>query len=469
MKITFYGAAQDVTGSKHLIETNGTQILLDCGLHQGSRAESHAKNQILPFDAHSIDATILSHGHLDHCGMMPVLVSSGYAGKIYCTSATAEIAHFIMDDAANVQKQDYDFLMRHHEIGDPDPLPPLYGKAEVQAVTPHFAAVPYFRLEPHWTEISTEAKFKFYDAGHILGSAVTMLEVQEGGVTKRLAYTGDLGQSPVPILAKPEQIIEPTDVLLIESTYGDRVHRANSEALNMLANIIKSASDHGRTIVMPAFALGRVQEIIYMLHQIYDRPETPRIPIYVDSPLAERLIPIFEKHIEDYNAQVKNDFGSKREMPFEFPELTYLRTPEESKSLNDKKGPMIILGSSGMMEGGRILHHLVRRIEDHTAMVVITGYQADGTLGRKIQEGISPVRILGRMFQVHAEIITIDEFSAHADRNGLLAYVKSVPGLKHVCLVHGEKESAESFKNLLIQELPHLNVTVPAAGESITI
>ncbi len=469
MKITFYGAAQDVTGSKHLVETNGTKILLDCGLHQGSRAESHAKNQTLPFDARSIDATILSHGHLDHCGMMPVLVSSGYAGKIYCTSATAEIAHLIMEDAASVQKQDYDFLERHHEIGSPEPLPPLYGKADVQAVTPHFAQAPYFRLQPSWVDISAEARFKFYDAGHILGSAITLLEVQEDGVTKRLAYTGDLGQFPVPILSHPEAITEPTDILLIESTYGDRVHKPNAEALNMLAKIIKSAADHGRTVIMPAFALGRVQEIIYMLHQVYDRPETPRIPVYVDSPLAERLIPIFEKHVEDYNKEVKTDFSAKREMPFEFPELTYLRTPEDSKTLNDKSGPMIILGSSGMMEGGRILHHLVRRIEDHTAMIVITGYQAEGTLGRKIQSGISPVRVLGRMFQVNAEVLTIDEFSAHADRNGLLDYVKSVPGLKQVCLVHGEAQSALSFKALLNQELPHLIVTVPAPGDSVNL
>ncbi len=469
MNITFYGAAQDVTGSKHLVETNGVKILLDCGLHQGSRAEAQSKNQTLPFDARAIDATILSHGHLDHCGMMPVLVDSGYAGKIYCTSATAEIAHLIMDDAANVQKQDYDFLVRHHEIGDPEPLPPLYRKAQVQAVTPHFATVPYFHLQPRWVELAAETRFKFYDAGHILGSAITLLETQENGVTKRLAYTGDLGQSPVPILSHSETIVEPVDVLLIESTYGDRVHRANAEALDMLAKIIKSAADHGRTIIMPAFALGRVQEIIYMLHQVYDRPETQRIPVYVDSPLAERLIPIFEKHVEDYNSQVSKDFGEKRETPFAFPELTYLQTPEDSKTLNDMKGPMIILGSSGMMEGGRILHHLVRRIEDHTAMIVITGYQADGTLGRKIQSGISPVRVLGRMFQVNAEVITIDEFSAHADRNGLLAYVKSVPGLKHVCLVHGELESATSLKELLNTELPNIQVTIPQAGESVTI
>jgi metallo-beta-lactamase family protein len=355
------------------------------------------------------------------------------------------------------------------EVGDPEPLPPLYGKADVQAVTPHFAEVPYFRLQPKWIELSAEVRFKFYDAGHILGSAVTLLEVQEAGTTKRLAYTGDLGQFPVPILMHPEQIIEPVDVLLIESTYGDRVHRANAEALDMLAKIIHSAATHGRTIVMPAFALGRVQEIIYMLHQVYDRPETPRIPIYVDSPLAERLIPIFEKHVEDYNTDVKKDFGAKREMPFEFPELTYLRTPEDSKSLNDKTGPMIILGSSGMMEGGRILHHLVRRIEDHSAMIVITGYQADGTLGRKIQNRVSPVRVLGKMYQVNAEVITIDEFSAHADRAGLLAYVKSVPGLQRVCLVHGEPEAANSFKQLLNQELPQIEVIVPAPGQSITV
>jgi metallo-beta-lactamase family protein len=284
-----------------------------------------------------------------------------------------------------------------------------------------------------------------------------------------LAYTGDLGQSPVPILEKPETIVEPTENLIIECTYGDRDHRPNSAAMADLQKIIINAEGHDRVVVMPAFSLGRVQEIIYMLHKLYDDPKTPKIPIYVDSPLAERLIPIFERHVEDYSLQVEKDFGVKHEKPFEFAHLTYLRTPDESKKLNFMKGPMIIIGSSGMMEGGRILHHLEHRIEDHNTLLVITGYQAEGTLGRRIKDGQSPVRILGRTYQVNAEITVMDEFSAHADRSDLLAYIKTVPGLKRVFLVHTENQASESFKELLNKELPQLEVHAPNPGDSFEV
>jgi metallo-beta-lactamase family protein len=469
MKIFFYGAAQDVTGSKHLIETNNKKILLDCGMHQGSRSKSSSDNNALPFDSKSVNSVILSHGHLDHCGMLPVLVKEGYANSIYCTHATAEIAKLIMEDAANVQKQDYEYLERHHEIGDPDPQPPTYGKTDVANVIPHFQSTSYFRISRQWTEIDEAIRFKFYDAGHILGSAITLFETLENGETKRLAYTGDLGQSPVPILEKPETIVEPTENLIIECTYGDRDHRPNSAAMADLQKIIINAEGHDRVVVMPAFSLGRVQEIIYMLHKLYDDPKTPKIPIYVDSPLAERLIPIFERHVEDYSLQVEKDFGVKHEKPFEFAHLTYLRTPDESKKLNFMKGPMIIIGSSGMMEGGRILHHLEHRIEDHNTLLVITGYQAEGTLGRRIKDGQSPVRILGRTYQVNAEIAVLDEFSAHADRSDLLAYIKTVPGLKRVFLVHTENQASESFKELLNKELPQLEVHAPNPGDSFEV
>lgn len=469
MKITFYGAAQDVTGSKHLIEANGKKILLDCGMHQGPRSKTHQDNSSLPFDAKSVDSVILSHGHLDHCGMLPVLVKEGYNKNIYCTSATAEIAKLIMDDSASVQKQDYEYLERHHEIGDPEPFPPVYDKADVTNVLPHFQSVPYFRISRQWTELDKTNRFKFYDAGHILGSAITLFETSENEVTKRLAYTGDIGQSPVPILESPETIVEPVENLIIECTYGDRDHRPNSQALEALQKLIINIAAHDRVMLVPAFSLGRTQEIIYMLHKLYDDPKTPKIPIFVDSPLAERLIPIFERHVEDYSLQVEKDFGLKHEVPFEFEHLTYMRTPEDSKKLNFMKGPMIIVGSSGMMEGGRILHHLEHRIEDHNTLLVITGYQADGTLGRRIQEGQSSVRILGRMYQVNAEVITLDEFSAHADRSDLLAYIKTVPGLKKVFLVHGENVASESFKELLNKELPALEVHAPKPGDSFDL
>lgn len=471
MKVTFYGAAQDVTGSKHMIESNGAKILLDCGMHQGSRLQTHEMNAKLPFEAKTVDAAILSHGHLDHCGMMPMLVKDGYDKGIYCTHATAEVAHLIMQDSANVQKQDHDYLKRHTELHlqQPAPLPPLYNLQDVADVTPQFRPVPYFRISKSWTPLPGDARFKFYDAGHILGSAVTVIEANESGATTRVAYTGDLGQFPVPILVQPEQITEDIDSLIIECTYGDRDHKPNAAAMDAMKKIIVSAAVHNRTVLMPAFALGRVQEIIYMLHQIYDLPDMPKVPIFVDSPLAERLIPVFEKHTEDYNAQVQEDFGSKHEVPLQFEWLKYIQTPDESKELNGKPGPMIIIGSSGMMEGGRILHHLKNRIEDPNTIVCITGYQAAGTLGRKIQDGVTDIKILGEPRQVHAEVITLDEFSAHADRSGLLAYIKSVHGLKRVFLVHTEPPQAQSFMALLNQELPNLEVKIPAPGESYAL
>jgi len=472
MRITFYGAAQDVTGSKHLVETQGKKLLLDCGMHQGPRSSTYAANSTLPFKPDSLDWVILSHAHLDHCGLLPLLVKQGYSKDIYCTHATAEISKFIMDDAAEVQKQDHDYLKRHIDtIQPPHPLfPPLYNLEDVFQVLPHFSQQAYFKLSKTWIDLTPDLRFKFYDAGHILGSAITLIETKEEGLVKRLAYTGDMGQFPVPMLAHPEEIQEsPTENLIIECTYGDKNHKPNSEALEELKKIILSAAEKKRVILMPAFALGRVQEIIYMLHELYDQSDIPKIPIYVDSPLAEKLIPIFEKHIEDYSKEVWNDFGSKHELPLKFENLTYVVTSEDSKALNPKNGPMIIIGSSGMMEGGRILHHLKNRIEDPETMLVITGYQAAGTLGRKIQDGISPVRILGEMRAVNAEVIVMDEFSAHADRDGLFNYVKSVPGLKKVFLVHGESDKLDSFKKLLNEKLPNLQVETPLPGSSYEV
>jgi metallo-beta-lactamase family protein len=466
MKITFYGAAEEVTGSKHLIETDGFKILLDCGLHQGGhRAEDSA--QKLPFDAKSIDCVILSHAHADHCGMLPILVKNGFRGKIYCTTATADIARFIMLDSAVVQQMD--FLFAKERLNIPNPTPVMYTKEDAEAVTQYFEPTPYFRLTKQWTQISPNVRLKFYDAGHILGSAVTFLEIKEDGVTKGLAYTGDIGQPGAPILHDPESIEETTDVVISEATYGGTEHKPLSDVAQKLKDVIDFAIHNHSKIVVPAFALGRTQELIYILHDLIDRQIVKRLPIFVDSPLGLNITDVFNKHSEDYNDQTWKDFGQKHELPLAFSNLEYVESVEESKALNTKPGPFMIIASSGMMEGGRILHHLKNNIENPKNTILITGYQAEGTLGRKIYHGDTPVNILGSPMAVNARIITMNELSAHGDQEFLTKYIKSVHGLKNVFLVHTELPQAKSLEQSLQAGEPSFKVTIPTFAQSFEV
>jgi metallo-beta-lactamase family protein len=468
MKITFYGAAQNVTGSKHLVETGGLRILLDCGLHQGKRSEARALNSELPFDAKTVDAVILSHAHADHCGMLPVLVRQGFTGKIYATSATAEIAEYIILDSAKIQEQDTIYYNDHLGASGV-PIYPLYTTEDAEAVFPHFEPVPYFRISKQWTELNANVRFKLYDAGHILGSSVIVLETTEDGKTKRLAFSGDLGSHNMPILQDPEKITEPVDTLLLECTYGNRLHRPISDAGADLKRIIDDAVSRKRKIIVPTFSLGRTQELIYILHKLTDEGAIPRIPIYIDSPLATKITTVFSRHDEDFDEEAWKDFGKDGESPFDFKNLTYTQSSEESKTLNTLQGPCMIISASGMAEGGRILHHLKNNIEDSNTIILITGYQAKDTLGRKIQEGISPVNILGRPYRVNAEIINLDELSAHADQKGLAQYISDIAGLQTICLVHTEMPQAEEFTKLLKKSHPNTTIITPALRDSIEV
>ncbi len=467
MKITFYGAAQNVTGSKHLIETNGLRILLDCGLFQGSRALANKLNSGFDFDPKSIDAVILSHAHTDHCGLLPLLVKNGFTGKIYSTHATADIAEFILKDSAAIQEQDAEHINKHLQPGE-EPVVPHFSTADVDVAMAHFERTGYFRITKTWTDLGANVRFKLYDAGHILGSAVTLIESVEDGATKRIAYTGDLGQPKVPILHDPEFVEEHVDALISECTYGDRDHAPIEHGVATLAETINAAVASNSKIITPAFSLGRTQEILYVMHKLLDEKKIPPIPVYLDSPLAEDLTSVFTQHQEDFGASVGADF-TVAEKPLQFIDLHYVRSVDDSKKLQATPGAQVVLSASGMCEGGRVLHHLKTNIGDPNAYVLITGYQADGTLGRKIQDGVSPVKIFNEMYPVHAKIITLDEFSAHADQTGLHDYMVKIPGLAKVFLVHTELPAAQAFKAYMAEKSPSIDIAIPTQDQSFTL
>ncbi len=468
MKITFLGAARDVTGSKHIVEMGDFRLLLDCGMYQGRRQEAYVLNKALPFEAKSVTAAILSHAHADHCALLPLLAKDGYEGKVYATSATADIARLIMLDSARLQASDYEHLLSAG-VSESELHAPLYTTEDVEKICGHFVHAEYSRTIPGWHDLNSTARFKFYDAGHILGSALTVVESGEGESVKRLCFTGDLGNGGVPILHDPEQIPEEIDALITECTYGDKIHRPIEEVDSLLIEVMNDAVRNKKKIIVPAFALGRTQELIYILHRLHNEGKIPAIPIYIDSPLSNSITEVFNAHKEDFDSEAWTDFMNNHESPFAFENLKYVSTKEESKALNNAEGPLMIIASSGMAEGGRILHHLEHSVWDANAVIMLTGYQAEHTLGRKMQEGRDHVPIFGRMHELKARVITINEFSAHADQKGLFNFVASLKNLKKVFLVHAEPEPAFAFQKLLAEKLPQLEVVVPEPGQSFEV
>lgn len=467
MKFTSYGGAGGVTGSKHLIEVGDYRVLFDCGQFQGHRREARARNSALPFDPARINAVVLSHGHLDHCGMLPLLVRGGYQGKIYATPATRDVTEWILKDAAHIQAQDADYMNRHRVPGAAE-AQPLFTDQDVAATMARFTPVPYVRDSREWFTIAPNVHLKLYDAGHILGSAVTVLEGREQGEVVRVAYTGDLGRCSTPILPDPEYICDQVPLLLMESTYGDRRHSSMAEARLRLAAIIKRVYDRGGKIIVPSFALGRTQEFIYVLHQLTDVGRLPRIPIYVDSPLANNITDVMVRHPETYDAESWQEFGSRGELPLAFRNLSLVRTTDESKALNRAPGPFMVISASGMCEAGRILHHLASGLGDPRNVVMITGFQAQHTLGRRLVEGVRMVRIFGQPYEVKAEVEVLNEFSAHADADELLRYAEHVPGLTEVRLVHGEPTQSAALKASLMSAHPDWQVALQKYGVTET-
>lgn len=462
MNITFYGAAGEVTGSKHLIDTGTHKVLLDCGLEQGKDASKH--QDVLPFDARSIDAVCISHAHLDHIGLLPVLIKQGYRGKIYSTSATRDLSELILLDSAHLQEQDAYFAQKKKWPGY-ELIQPLYTTEDIPNVMAQWATIPYQYIQEGWTDIAPGIKVKLYDAGHILGSAVTVLDV-EG---KRIAYTGDLGRNDAPLLRDPDPVTETVESLILESTYGTRLHHPVASVTDLLIETVMSNIHRGGKIIVPAFSLGRTQELVYLLHQLTDMGRLPRFPIIVDSPLASKITAVFTKHQRDYDEETWKDFTRLEEDPLTFSNLRYTSSVEESKAINGAPGPMMIISASGMASGGRVMHHLANNLANENNTILFTGYQANGTLGRAIVSGAKEVHLYGQTIPVRAQKVILNDLSAHADAAELERYAAVIPGLQNVFLVHGEADRSAGLQASLQQKHPTWNVHVPTAGQAFAL
>lgn len=464
MRLTFWGAAREVTGSMHLIETNGTQLLLDCGSKQGHRAEANERNSHLPFDATTIDSVLLSHAHIDHCGNLPTLTKRGFTGDIIATSATTDLARIMLLDSAKIQEQDAAYLNKKRALRGEDLIQPIYTRVDAEAAIRAFAGRSYnfwFQL-PH-----TNIRAQFLDAGHILGSAITVMQIQEGERTIRFGFTGDLGVKDKLILRDPAPA-PPLDYLIIEGTYGDRVHSSRGDSEAHLAQIIRETSARGGKTIIPAFALDRTQEIVYSIHRSILNGAIKSLPVFVDSPLAMDATEIYRMHPEVFDSDTEA-FMEKAEDPFGFRQLTYTRDVEASKAINNLNGPAVIIASNGMVEAGRVLHHVKNNIENPKNTIVFVGYQAQNTLGRRILDGAKRVRIFGNEYNVAAQITRVDGFSGHADRNGLLDWVRPIAhDLKGVFVVHAEEKSADAFTQGL-RELGIQNAIAPTYGQQVNL
>ena len=463
MKIKFCGADQNVTGSCHLLEINGKRILLDCGLFQGGPKEELAKlNKEFLFDANSIDMVVLSHAHIDHCGRLPLLVRQGFSGPIYCTKATSEIADVLLRDSAGIQAQDAKYIK--HKF-DKD-LEPLYELPDVMKTVNLMQTFEYFTK----FKLADNIWVTFYDAGHVLGSAIVAIDFKEGSEPeKRLVFTGDLGRKYLPILNDPYQI-EKADILIIESTYASHLHDAFESVYEEMTWIINDVVKRGGKIIVPGFAFERTQEIVYVLHELYQQKKIPRLPIFVDSPMAVAISEVFNRFSNYYDKETFKTFLNNKANPFYFNEVKYVESVEESKSLNSFKGSCIIISASGMCEAGRIKHHLANNMADPKNLILVVGFMGRGTKGRQIVEGARKVRFFGQEVPLRADVAVMNEFSAHADKLELLEFIKNINGLKQIFAVHGEETECAVMRDNIYNTLKfHGRVDVPEFGEEFTL
>lgn len=467
MKITFYGAARTVTGSKHLLEVNNTRILLDCGMVQGKRSESYQANVKLSFDASAIDMLILSHAHIDHSGNVPNLVKSGFKGDIICTPATRDLCAVMLLDSAHIQERDAEFVNKKRQRKGEPPVDPIYTQADVLATLDYFISQNYHRRR----QIAPGVNLTFYDAGHMLGSAITVLEIADhaAGQEVVLVFSGDLGQPGLPIIRDPETLPR-ADILIMESTYGDRNHEDKIASEKHLEFIINETVKRGGSVVVPAFAVGRTQQLVVALHRLYEKGDIPRLPIYVDSPLAVNSTGVFKLHPECYDDEIRDFMLLPDNIdPFGFEMLTYIQRLEDSKRLNFEHTSCVIISASGMAEFGRVLHHLKNRIEDERNTVLITGWQAPETLGRRLVEKAPKVRIFGDEYHVRARVEVLNGFSGHADQTDLLNWVEAIKQRPHrTFLVHGELQCAEALRAKLHEKF-QMPVEIPEPGQSFEI
>jgi metallo-beta-lactamase family protein len=460
MRLSFFGAAGQVTGSMHLLEAAGGRFLLDAGLFQGRRSETHELNLKLPFDARRLDGVVLSHAHIDHAGRLPLLVREGFHGPIHTTPATRDLCAVMLPDSAHIQEKDFEFLQRRGKASTQSE--PLYSMADAIATQELMAGVPYNRI----THLRKHLALEFVDAGHILGSASVDIRISESG-SHRLVFSGDIGRTGLPIIRDPRPPSGPIDTLIIESTYADRNHESVADAEERLGEAVRRVAKRGGKILVPSFALGRCQEVVYSLHQLWRAGKIPQIPIFVDSPLAVDVTTVFRMHPEVFDQ--RENLVAEESRLFDFPLIRYIRKVEESKELDASPGPAVIIAASGMAESGRILHHLAHGIGDHRNLVLIVGFQAEHTLGRRIQEGANPVKILGEEYPVRAEVETIGGYSAHADRNELLSWVRRLGGpIRRAFVVHGETAALDAMAKLL-REAGVRDVRVPRHGETFDL
>ena len=448
MKITFNGAAQTVTGSQHLLTVNGHRLLLECGLFQGRRQETYEKNRNFNFNPARLDAVILSHAHIDHSGNLPNLVKNGYHGPIYATKATAHLCNLMLLDSGHIQESDAEYVNKKRKKRGEAPVEPLYTMEDAAMVAPQFQPMAYDRVFEPVPGVTA----RLVEAGHILGSAAVVLDIEEKGRKLRLWFSGDIGRRDLPLLRDPV-LPEGADYLLMECTYGDKPHREPELAYNELRQVVRRTLERGGKVIIPAFAVGRTQELVYSLHQLMDGGEIPRAPVFVDSPLAVKASDIFRAHPECFDEETHDFIAQDRHhMVLGFEMLTYTRSVEESKALNYRDDPMVIISASGMAEAGRILHHLKNNIEDERNTILIVSWQAPHTLGRRLAERQEDVRIFGETYRRKAEVATIGGFSAHAGQRFLMEYVAATQeSVKQIYLVHGEQDAAGALMEKLAE------------------
>jgi metallo-beta-lactamase family protein len=465
MEIEFAGAAREVTGSCHIVRINGKTLLLDCGMFQGRRSETRAKNTVLPVDVREIDAVVLSHAHIDHAGRLPLLTAHGYRSPIYCTAATRDLSAVMLADSAHIQEKDAEFLARRNK----EAVPPLYGMRDATTAVERMVGLPYDTP----FDVVTGVRATFTDAGHILGSASIVLECVEGGVRKRIVFSGDVGRAGLPIIRDPRPPATGADVVLLESTYGNRDHPPVAGARAMLARIVSETAARGGRILIPAFSVGRTQELVYDLHILAREGKIPEIPIYIDSPLAIDATTVFAMHPEVFDQT--EDLVQRVQDLFKFPLVRYTREASESKALNAQHGPMVIIAASGMAEAGRILHHLAHGAGDPRNTILIVGFQAEHTLGRRIVEHAPMLRVFGEEVPLRARVEVLNGYSAHGDRHELQRWLDSVRDVRNggqragvssaapdVYLVHGEPDAQDAFATQLrIAGYPSVHAPVP--------